>query len=381
MSDPQSGYEFIKMLQEEQVGKKATFNDFSEYLEAKARQNGVPLNGIFELTPLCNFSCKMCYVHLTGDQLRRQKPLSADQWKNLMRQAYEAGMMEASLTGGECLAYPGFEEIYLFLLSLGCQVILLTNGALLDEARVEFLKKHRPANMQITLYGNSDDVYERVTGQRVFGLVKENIQRVMDAGLRMVINITPNKYLGEDVFETIRTAKELCPNVTVNSSLFAPREETGRSAQEDDLNLDLYARIFRLEKELSGKTVTEYLDANLPEPGGPCSRETVTGVKCGAGRSCFTIDWKGTMHPCNRLQMIQAEPIKEGFSAAWKNINNQAVNWKAEPACSGCPYEDICSPCAGNVYQFSQPDGRPEEWCRRTVYFVRHGIWNKPECY
>ena len=31
-------------------------------LQAKAALAGIPILGIFELTPRCNFQCKMCYV-------------------------------------------------------------------------------------------------------------------------------------------------------------------------------------------------------------------------------------------------------------------------------------------------------------------------------
>lgn len=30
----------------------------------KAFEDGIPISGTFELTPRCNFDCKMCYVHL-----------------------------------------------------------------------------------------------------------------------------------------------------------------------------------------------------------------------------------------------------------------------------------------------------------------------------
>ena len=30
---------------------------------------GIPVSGIFELTPRCNLQCKMCYVRLTPDQM------------------------------------------------------------------------------------------------------------------------------------------------------------------------------------------------------------------------------------------------------------------------------------------------------------------------
>ena len=96
----QNGDEYLDMLRRQNKKQTQSFSDFSGYLEAKARQQGIPVRGQFELTPLCNLNCVMCYVHLNAAQ---QPLLTAEQWKALMRQAHDAGMYAATLTGGECL--------------------------------------------------------------------------------------------------------------------------------------------------------------------------------------------------------------------------------------------------------------------------------------
>lgn len=380
MADSQRGIDFLKSIQSQKKGKKPDFADFSDFIEEHAREKGVPVRGQFELTPLCNFDCKMCYVHLTGEQLSGRTVLRPEQWKELMHQAWEAGMIRAILTGGECLAYPGFEEVYLYLHSLGCEIFIMTNGALLDQKRVDFLLKHRPAKIQITLYGNSEEAYQRVTGQRTFQPVMENILRVKEAGLPLLLTVTPNIYLGEDVYETIRLAKQICPNVIVNSSLFEPREETGRSFGEHDLDLEHYIQIYKFEAELRGEPTESPQDIILPEPGGPADGNPEKGLLCGAGRSGFFIDWEGSMFPCSELRAIKASPIEAGFRNAWESVHEQAANWIREPACSGCPYEDVCRNCAADLYRYSCPGDKPRAWCKRTVELVRHGIWKLPEC-
>ena len=380
MPEAMTGREFLMRMKEQSGKKGAGFTDFSDFIEKKAREKGVPVRGQFELTPLCNFNCKMCYVHLSNNQIGKRSILNVEQWKDLMHQAWEAGMIGAKLTGGECLTYPGFEELYLFLHSLGCEVSILTNGALLDQERVEFLKKHKPADIGITLYGNSEDVYERVTGQRAFRTVMENIHRVKDADLPLSISVTPSIYLGEDVFDTIRLSAELSTNRLVNAALNLPREETGRAGQEHDVDLNFYTRIFKLDAELRGYTVQEYSGQELPEPGGSSQKPTEKGLLCGAGRSGFSIDWKGNMHPCTDLDMITAYPLQNGFRKAWDFIHHEAENWVREPACNGCPYGTVCKQCAADLIRHSNPGGRPEDWCRRTVELVRHGIWQLSDC-
>ena len=169
MTETRNGSEFLEDLRRQNGKQNQTFDAFYSFLEKKARAKGVPVGGEFELTPMCNLSCKMCYVHLEPEQMNNRELLTVEQWKELMYQAYKAGMLHATLTGGECLTYPGFDELYLYLHSLGCEVAVLTNGFLLNEERIRFFQEHMPCKIQVTLYGWNDDVYERVTGKRAYG--------------------------------------------------------------------------------------------------------------------------------------------------------------------------------------------------------------------
>ena len=380
MDGPVSGVEFLAELRDKGGKGKPSFRDLSRFFEWKAREKGIAINGTFELTPLCNLGCKMCYVHLLPEQMEGYTPLSVSDWKSIMEQAFKAGMFQATLTGGECLVYPGFDELYLYLQSLGCEVCVLTNGVLLDEKRIQFFKEHKPTNIQITMYGWNDDVYERVTGRRVFETVSRNIRNAVEAGLSVTVSVTPNTYLGEDVLETVRVAKSLCRNVIINPIIFTPRQETGRAEQADDPEMDLYVRIYRLLDELDGLEPREIPPEKLPAPGGPCHTCTECGIKCGAGRSGFSIDWKGNMQPCNRLNMIQGRPLEEGFKAAWERVNQWANELPRVPECEGCPYAEICNNCAANVLMFGKAGEQPVRLCERTVYLVQNGVRHMPEC-
>lgn len=374
MKEPANAFELLDILREKNGEDVQHFSNVSNYLGMKAREKGIPVNCQFELTPLCNFSCKMCYVHLNADQLKGKKILSVNTWKDLMHQAWEAGMINASLTGGECLTYPGFDELFLYLHSLGCEVAVLTNGFLLDDRRIQFFKEHMPRRIQVTLYGWNDDVYERVTGQRAFTTVAGNIRKAIDAGLPVSINITPNNFLGEDVFETIRVAKSMGHIVTVNSCIFSPREETGRSGQQDNPETDLYIRIYRLLDQIDGRETIEIEREKLPPEGGKEPQKPHQGLLCGGGRSGFVIDWTGMMVPCNRMEMINAYPLKEGIKEAWQKVNRAANIWPVYSGCVECIYAGICDNCAGNHRRFVEPGEKPEGLCERTKRFVCSGV-------
>ena len=63
-----------------------------------AKANEVPLGMTFELTPLCNFRCVMCYVRLSPEQAKAQgNLLDAEQWLEIARQAKEMGTLYLTL--------------------------------------------------------------------------------------------------------------------------------------------------------------------------------------------------------------------------------------------------------------------------------------------
>ena len=91
---------------------KVSFRDFMRQLRDNARQSDTPSTGSFELTPLCNLNCRMCYVHLQDPSVK-ERMLSGKQWISLIQEAIDEGMLFALLTGGEAMTHPDFWDIYM----------------------------------------------------------------------------------------------------------------------------------------------------------------------------------------------------------------------------------------------------------------------------
>ena len=113
---------------------------WATYIQQKGAALGLPLAGNFELTPRCNFSCKMCYVH---EQVAKNEELSAAEWIALGKQARDRGMLFLLLTGGEPLIRDDFQEIYHELKRLGLMVSINTNASLIDDHMVIFSGRTR----------------------------------------------------------------------------------------------------------------------------------------------------------------------------------------------------------------------------------------------
>lgn len=350
-------------------------DEFSEhcynlYTHKKAWSSGTPAYGLFELTPLCNLDCKMCYVRLSPAQLKGRQLLSTSQWADIMSQAADAGLLGAVLSGGECLTYPGFEELYLLLYNKGVRLSVYTNALLLDENRVEFFKRYMPEKIQITLYGHNDDVYERVTGHRVFGRVFENILRACDSGLPVSIAVTPSKYLGSDDEALLRFLAEQKLNYSINAGLITPNEETGRAEENHDMSVADYIRLLCLQRELCGGNRPEPCEVALPEKAKACTGDSPKGLRCGGGHCAYTVDWQGRMYTCTSIDISYAEPLKTGFVKAWDVVKQTALEYPIPAECEGCAYQKVSLKCVGH-HEADVPKGHASpricEYCREIV--------------
>lgn len=107
----------------------------TEYIFHKATVEHRPISGTFELSPICNYNCRMCYVHQSEEKLRKQgkKVKPPRFWLDLAKQAKKEGMLYLLLTGGEPFLYDGFWELYSELVKMGFVISINSNGSLINE--------------------------------------------------------------------------------------------------------------------------------------------------------------------------------------------------------------------------------------------------------
>ena len=365
----------LDQLEQQQANKATIEFGMFNYLERKARLRGVPIKGTFELTPLCNLDCKMCFVHLSAEQMKQsgRGMLSGARWKEIMQDAIDHGMLYALLTGGEAMLHPDFDDLYLFLRDRGIQVTVNTNGLLLTQERIAFFRKHPPAEVRITLYGADEETYERVTGHRVFDLVRKNIQAAKDAGIHLCVGITPSKYIQGGLEAAVRMVLSLGVRFGINTSLSDPREETGRSGVEHDMSVDEYIRMHRFLHALDGVELVPVCEKDVPEPGGHV-KEVQRGFRCGGGRSAFAVVWYGCMQPCLTVGNIQADLNTMPFSDAWNAVFSAVSEYPVPQECCGCPYEGFCSVCVVRHAAGARVGHANPAMCERAKQFARAGL-------
>lgn len=366
---PSNLFDLFDLLEQRGVPETEYWKHVGQFIESKTRQMHIAVQGNFELTPLCNFDCKMCYVHLDDERFSRDSLLPVETWKSLADSAIEFGMKSAALTGGECLTYPGFEELYVHLVSSGIKTCVMSNGYLINEHFLELFREYRPSLIQISLYGSSEEAYESVTGVRAFERVMHNIVSIRNAGLPIKLSITPSASMRADVANLICLAEDLKIRYGVNPWLMQPREATGR--QKDDLSIDDYLDIHRLLFSVHHAEVKPVDWQDVPEVNH--TEAPHFGIRCGAGRSSFGIRHDGAMCPCLSLSTITAWPLEVGFKEAWRQTNVAAERYPLPLECGDCVYQRHCLTCVAVHKAASNPGHCDPLVCERMKRLVKEG--------
>ncbi|MBR5547917.1 MAG: radical SAM protein [Clostridia bacterium] len=338
--------EVLEELDNQQIYGFQRYKTVNRFVTMKARYNDIPVKGSFELTPLCNLDCKMCYVHLQPNQLgESERLLTVEEWKCIIQQAIDAGMIYASLTGGECLTYPGFKDIYLYLYSRGIQPDVLTNGRLLTDEMVSFFSKYPPAGIQVTLYGSNEDTYEAVTGHRVFQQVIDNIKRVKDAGLSLLLTVSPSRYMKNDVRALLDLVHSFDVPYAVGDTTLQAREETGRDIQDYAIDLETSRKIRFVEWEYS-TTKKKSSQDRIPIEYTPKNRCKLNGLPCGGAHSSFHVNWRGQLCPCiGYAPSVHCDILDAGFSVALQQLRQCMLQFAPPSECQNCSLKEVCVTC------------------------------------
>ena len=317
-----------------------TYKQWEKELVLSAKEMRIPIVGQYELTACCNLDCKMCYIHNADSNALHNRELPTETWLRIFDEAYDMGLMFATLTGGECLLRPDFKQLYLHLWEKRVQIEIFTNGTLIDDDYVEFFKKYPPRKIRISLYGSSEEAYLKVTGHKGFQKATTAYQKLLASNIPVGVTVTPISYMKDDYMNI----RHFCLNNGIycqpaNYYLAKNRD----NPDKDDYNLTI-EEIISLETEIALEKGTLVPMDNPPEPGGSCT-EAPVGLVCNAVRGAALVSWDGTMHPCASLYEGTASLLKMSYAEAWEETKALVDSVLRPAECVGCPYDSVCPQC------------------------------------
>ena len=342
--------------------KKVSGRPLMEYLYSKASRMHIPLNGTFELSPVCNFACRMCYVRKTHKEVQDSPRgiLTLDDWRRIAHEAKKAGMLELLLTGGEPLLWPDFWTLYDELTEMGFLISINTNGSLIDEQAVSRFRDKPPQRINITLYGANDETYKRLCGiSGVFIKVDNAIRGLMDAGITVKLNCSLTPENAGDIDWIVDYSKERNTVLSVATYMFPPVRrdstrigENERFTPKESANYMMrYLRRNRGEERYQG-----YLQNMLEGYAEPLGLENdcidpVDGkMRCRAGKASFWVTWDGYLLPCGMMTQPKLDLKEQAFTDVWKRLTDAVAEVRLSSLCDKCANREICHPCAAIAY-------------------------------
>lgn len=151
-----------------------------------AKKTRTPISCTIELTEKCNFKCSHCFVKGIGVH-----ELSYKSFVSFINQFKENGGIYLTLTGGEVLTHPNFIEMYTYAHKKGLAITIFTNGYLINQQILEVFLKFPPRKIEISIYGASDDTYQKVTTYKnAFSIISNNINLLLENKLNVYLKTT-----------------------------------------------------------------------------------------------------------------------------------------------------------------------------------------------
>ena len=353
----------------------------TDYLYAKATHMKVPISGTFELSPACNFSCRMCYVRKTPQEIREnpRRILNLEDWRRIAREARDAGMLYLLLTGGEPLLWPDFWTLYDELVDMGFLVSINTNGSLIDSEAVARFLRRPPQKLNITLYGANDETYRSLCGiGGVFTKVDRGISELHQAGIPIKLNCSLTPQNAKDLDWIVDYGKEKGIPVAVATYMFPPvrRDPTMIGVNERFTPEEASEHMLRYHERYRGQEayrrfLKRVIEGTVEPPGldESCIDPLDGKIRCRAGKAAFWITWDGWLLPCGMMPEPKVELRGKPFEEAWDELTRKAEALRLSGVCDKCANREICHPCAAISYaETGKSDGIPTYMCKATQH-------------
>lgn len=348
---------------------------FLSTLAGEASASHTPAWGQFELTPICNLKCRMCYVHKPEEDHRISgRLLPASFWLDAARQMAERGMLVLSLTGGETLTYPYLDELMEGLTQMGLMLSFNTNGTLIDEKRVEWFKRFPPTKINISLYGASDETYAALTGMKDgFTRVSRAIELLQAAGLNVYLNAVLVPENIRELPQMHRWSAEHKLVLHTTNYIFPARGCAGCAAETHRLEPQLAAEAGCFDKVVTlgmknfrqSAANTAYMLDQMEKA------EAWEPIKldCRAGICSFAVTWDGCLQPCVLFSAIRIPLQDMPFASAWQQLVDRVAAVPTPDKCADCRKKEICPVCKASVYQETAThDQAPQYLCDYTEH-------------
>lgn len=297
-----------------------------------------PLLMQVELTEACNLRCKFCY--------NSQKPRYNQNAFEMLDKLAAQGVMQVNLTGGEPLAHSRFFEILEKACSLFPNVVILSNGSLMDEKALDRIHKYDVTSVNISVHGD-EETHEALT--QVKGSYNASINAIKYFIRKKTILVASNFVLNAGNFHmlepTIRKMREIgLEYMTITR--FIP-VGIGSEAKELVLSENQLIEAFRIVYEHNNSGLAPHIEFAEATPFCALPKELQSVANCCSyGYDRFYVDVTGELMVCGLSRIKLGGNILESSINEIKRDSKVfqafASNEHVPSKCRNCATFDLC---------------------------------------
>jgi radical SAM protein with 4Fe4S-binding SPASM domain len=328
-----------------------------------------------ETTARCNLNCRHCYINVpAGDGAAKKREMSVAEIDRIGGEAAALGAVWCLITGGEPLLRKDFSRIYLALKRRGLLLSVYTNATLVGPDEVRLFKDYPPRDVEVTVYGVTEETYERVT--RVPGSFAA-FRRGLDLLLTNGVSVRLKAMALRSNLHEFPAIADFCRAATKDFFRFDPflhyrfDRDPGRNAEIEAERLTP-AEVAGLERADAERF--RALEKN-------CSRLIVPGFltsddrhlfRCDAGQNYFVVGPEGLFRPCDSLYHPDfLFDLKKGSLAeAWTDfvpavLARESGRKEYLEKCAKCPIINLCLWCPAHAYlETGELDKPIDKYCQ-----------------
>ena len=310
---------------------------YSAEIRRKLIEQRVPISGVLELTARCNLRCVHCYL----GQHRPADEMSAGQVCRLIDDMAAEGCLWLTITGGEPLVRSDFAEVYLHAKRKGLLITLFTNATLLTPELVELLAEWPPVDVEVSLYGMTAAVYERVTGvPGSYERCRRGIELLVQRGIRIKLKTVAMTLNCHELEAMKAFARDLGVDFRFDTAI-RPLLDGSKGPCALRLPVEEVIRLDQSDEQLAA----ELRDMCRTRLGKPPTRKL---FGCGAGLTSFHVDPQGLMHVCTLARRPGYDLLRGSFVEGWR-VALPAVRHievqNADLPCLSCDLGILCGRC------------------------------------
>ena len=335
----------------------------------------IPLSFDLEVTARCCNNCRHCYINLPPDDpTALRDELTLEEIGNIADQAVSLGSLWCLLTGGEPLIREDFLDLYQLLKKKGLLVSVFTNACLITEKHLKLFKDYPPRDVEVTVYGATEETYERVTRMPgSYAAFRRGLAQLLEGGIKVNLKTMA---LRSNAHELPAIARFCCEGTKdlfrfdpILQLRFDGNEERNGEILAERLSAEEIIAIDEADPKRSAA-----LEKRCSKPEMAILSQEVTDrlFQCGAGGGSFAVSYNGLFRLCPSLWEHDClYNLRLGTLAdAWfdfvpRVLARTSTNHEFLERCRICPLMNQCQWCPAQAYLEC---GRMDEWCE---YFCR----------